>query len=495
MNLIKGNSIIFLLFLSISFLAQNNSKEYYDFVGKAEILYKAKDYKNSAVAYSLAFKANGWKGISEDRYNAACSWALANFIDSAFFQLNRIATKGNFADYTRVTTDADLNLLHDDKRWQPLLEIIKQNKEKAEIGLNKPLLHQLENILYKDQVYRNQIEEIEKKYGFDSKEIKNIWLTINKTDAENLTQVKSILDMYGWLGPDVVGEQGNSTLFLVIQHSDQKTQEKYLPMMREAVKQGKAHASDLALLEDRVALGQGKKQIYGSQISQDPNTGKYAVSPIEDEINVNKRRAEVGLEPIEEYVKHWDIVYKPGISTMPSSFWNTYLIEILLCSTVLVFLLGVMVIYKKTKVELFYSAWFWFYFIAITLCLYNWFTEAKNFGRLAGHSPVISLLDNLTNIVLIFIVIYFVNLILSKIFKRKHLIFELISISSSFSLFMLLSAKLIHKLYFPNSHITFFFNVFGILIPLGIFLAVKLILFLRQKAIKPSNLVDKREGQ
>jgi hypothetical protein len=67
------------------------------------------------------------------------------------------------------------------------------------------------------------------------------------------------LDKYGWLGADVVGGQGNSTLFLVIQHSDQATQEKYLPMMREAVKNGKAQGSSLALLEDRAALGQRQK--------------------------------------------------------------------------------------------------------------------------------------------------------------------------------------------------------------------------------------------
>jgi len=34
------------------------------------------------------------------------------------------------------------------------------------------------------------------------------------------------------------------------------------------------------------------------------------VAPIEDEPNVNKRRASVGLEPLEDYARHWDIEYK-----------------------------------------------------------------------------------------------------------------------------------------------------------------------------------------
>ncbi|SKB74926.1 hypothetical protein SAMN05660226_02969 [Parapedobacter luteus] len=43
-------------------------------------------------------------------------------------------------------------------------------------------------------------------------------------------------------------------------------------MKREAVK-GNANELDLALLEDRVALRQGKKQIYGSHMGRDPETG------------------------------------------------------------------------------------------------------------------------------------------------------------------------------------------------------------------------------
>jgi len=77
--------------------------------------------------------------------------------------------------------------------------------------------------------------------------------------------------------------------------------------MREAVKHGKAQASNLALLEDRVALGQGKKQIYGSQIGRDPETQLYYVSPLEDPDNVDKRREAVGLQPLAEYVSRWQI--------------------------------------------------------------------------------------------------------------------------------------------------------------------------------------------
>ena len=304
----KQITIMLAFFLSTHLtIGQNIPQEYFDLVKKADSLYNAKEFMRSANKYSEAFKANGWKGLPNDRYNAACSWALAAVPDSAFFQLDRIATKANYSNYGHVSTDPDLNSLHNDNRWKPLLEKIKQNKDKAEANLNKPLVSILDSIYFEDQTYRQQIEGIEKKYGWESKEMKAHWKIINEKDSINLIKVKAILDKYGWLGADVVGGQGNSTLFLVIQHSDQATQEKYLPMMREAVKNGKAQGSSLALLEDRVALGQGKRQIYGSQIGRDPETQIYYVSPLEDPDNVDKRRAEVGLGPLSEYVSHWQI--------------------------------------------------------------------------------------------------------------------------------------------------------------------------------------------
>lgn len=39
--------------------------------------------------------------------------------------------------------------------------------------------------------------------------------------------------------------------------------------------------------------------------------GKYDFHPIEDEANVDKRRAEIGLGPLEEYARLFGIEYKP----------------------------------------------------------------------------------------------------------------------------------------------------------------------------------------
>ncbi len=172
---------------------------------------------------------------------------------------------------------------------------------------NTQLALKLDSIYTEDQKYREQIDRVEKQFGWESKEMKALWKIINEKDSDNLINVKSILDQYGWLGENVVGKQGNSALFLVIQHSNLTTREKYLPLMREAVKKGNAKGKELALLEDRVALEQGKKQIYGSQIGRDNETNLYYVLPLEDPDNVDKRRAQVGLQPMADYASNWQL--------------------------------------------------------------------------------------------------------------------------------------------------------------------------------------------
>jgi hypothetical protein len=192
----------------------------------------------------------------------------------------------------------------------------------------KEVIEQLFIIDNDDQKYRIEVQELETKFGAKSKEVDAVWKLMNRTDSINLIKVKAILDKYGWLSVDDIGSQCNTALFMVIQHSDLKTQEHYIPLMREAVKSKKARPSELALLEDRVALRQGKKQIYGSQIGQYLNTLQYYVLPLEDPDNVDKRRAEVGLRPLSTYLEHWDLKwdleqYKKDLPAIVETFNTT----------------------------------------------------------------------------------------------------------------------------------------------------------------------------
>jgi hypothetical protein len=301
--------IIVFCLLVFNFTLGQDREKYAELINEAWTLYESGEYLMSGEKYAEAFIALGGRGMVNDRYNAACSWALANEIDSAFVQLFKIAENGNYTNLKHISTDTDLNVLHLDERWNKVIEKVKDNKEKAEANFDKDLVAILDTIYDDDQTYRQQIAEIQDKYGRESEEMKNHWEIITEKDSINLIKVKKILDEKGWLGADVIGGKGNLTLFLVIQHADIETQEKYLPMMQEAVKKGNASASSLALLEDRVALRNGGKQIYGSQIGYDEESDEYYVLPLLDPDNVDKKRAEVGLGTIQDYISRWKITW------------------------------------------------------------------------------------------------------------------------------------------------------------------------------------------
>ena len=308
----KFTFLFFLMLLNFFASGQNKFKpneKYTKHSSRAYSFYASKNYVQSALSYDTLFKLNQGQGLTSDKYNAACSWALAGNIEKAFLYLNKAVVVDKWANLSHLLSDSDLNTLHADKRWQPLIDTVKSNKEKAEANLNKPLVALLDSVYIEDQSGRRNLDTIQKQFGWQSKQMDSLWRKINYQDSVNLLRVKNIIDSHGWLGPDEVGQQGATTIFLVIQHADSLTQVTYVPKMREAVKKGKAQPQNLALLEDRILTNQGKEQIYGSQVRRNDQTGKFEFFPIQDEANVNKRRASVGLQPLEEYAKLFGFEY------------------------------------------------------------------------------------------------------------------------------------------------------------------------------------------
>jgi len=164
--------------------------------------------------------------------------------------------------------------------------------------LDKPLMAALDLIIKNDQEGRT-INSVDRQ----------VWNKKNsENDSVNMIKVADILRRYGWPGEEIIGWPGSSAIWAVIQHSTLENQEKYLPLMREAVKNGKARPAQLAMLEDRILVGKGKEQIYGTQAGTD-SLGIYKLYPIKDERNVNKRRFSAGLGPLQWYAKQIGLRY------------------------------------------------------------------------------------------------------------------------------------------------------------------------------------------
>jgi hypothetical protein len=169
--------------------------------------------------------------------------------------------------------------------------------------LDKPLIAVLDTIFKAD----NDLNQLNK--GEMNSPEWEAWIKkVNQVDSVNLIKVMVIINKYGWPGEDVIGWKGSSTLWVVLQHATLENQEKYVPLLKEAVKKGKTRSAQLALLEDRILVRKGQEQIYGSQPGTD-SLGNSIILPIKDERNVNKRRFSVGLGPLQWYAKDIGVQY------------------------------------------------------------------------------------------------------------------------------------------------------------------------------------------
>jgi hypothetical protein len=91
-----------------------------------------------------------------------------------------------------------------------------------------------------------------------------------------------------------------------------------LPVLLAAVERGDVRAADAAYLEDRVRVGEGLPQRYGTQFGYPATPGGTPVlSPIEDERCVDRRRAAVQLPPLAEYVHTFGAEYTPPSERCP----------------------------------------------------------------------------------------------------------------------------------------------------------------------------------
>lgn len=310
--------ISFCYFLIFGFSTSANAQsleEYEHRINIAKSLLEKYNYKEAGYYYSTAFAIHKNKGRINDHYHAARAWAMAGSIDSAYLELDELR-KRNYPEYLKISTDTAFLPLRNNPGWTVLLAKIKINKQKTDSLINSTLpkanftlIKLLDTIFFDDQFPRLQMDEVVKLYGMSSPQMKLHYAKTAGTDSINLLRINKMIKNHGWPKKDEVGDQGISTVFLVIQHADLTTQIHYLPRLKAASKRGDLAPSRLAVLEDRIARRQGKSQKYGTQLMMNNKTGKYYLQPVEDPINLDRRRKSVGLPPIKEYVKQWGIIW------------------------------------------------------------------------------------------------------------------------------------------------------------------------------------------
>lgn len=121
-------------------------------------------------------------------------------------------------------------------------------------------------------------------------------------DLKNTERMKQIIAEIGWPTISKVGVEGASNAWLLVQHADHDMvfQSECLRLMKEAPA-GEVNVINVAYLEDRVRVNEGRGQLYGTQFTQEG--GKHIPKTIEDVGDIDTRRAQVGMGPLLEQIQ------------------------------------------------------------------------------------------------------------------------------------------------------------------------------------------------
>lgn len=165
----------------------------------------------------------------------------------------------------------------------------KQKVKYPDIG------EELVNLMEEDQ-------KIAKKMRIKDEESRNLQEKFYQLNKKHRKRLKEIIENIGWPTISKVDKKGAQAAWLIAQHSDKDIvfQKECLSLMKD----NKDDVSDISLayLKDRVLKNQDKKQIYGTQLRKDEE-GNLEPYPIKNKEEVDKRRSEIGLESLSDYIE------------------------------------------------------------------------------------------------------------------------------------------------------------------------------------------------
>ena len=180
---------------------------------------------------------------------------------------------------------------------------ICKSVSKKEIVANKEIQLELIRMYVNDQAVRGHVmTDIITKYNLDPNSVVNDNTT--SVDGPNRNRLKEIIRDMGFPTRELVGKDAMIGIFFIIQHADMDKawQKSQLPNIEEAVRRGDMDGQRYAYLYDRIKINNGEKQLYGTQFSHvDKATRTAQLADTEDLENLDSRRRDMGMMPIEMY--------------------------------------------------------------------------------------------------------------------------------------------------------------------------------------------------
>ena len=199
---------------------------------------------------------------------------------------------------------------------EDLKEKIHVLKEKVKEAQTNFPTGDLENTVYVTRILTQMYlldQEVRNAFLSDLKD-PEVYPLISEMDAFHTQKMKEILNHHGWITISRFGSEADHQAWMLVQHADDDPlfQAGCLFVLEKLIEIGESNPKNYAYLYDRVALKFaqfGMKQKYGTQVNA--SEGEFKLCPYEGTgSELNQRRREMGLEPINAYLEEVKSFYQ-----------------------------------------------------------------------------------------------------------------------------------------------------------------------------------------
>jgi hypothetical protein len=160
--------------------------------------------------------------------------------------------------------------------------------------LNAELRNQLLSLIEEDERVRTEL-------AADGSLFEGYYPRMESVHRKNTAVLRTIIDQHGWPGFDLVDQDGEEAAWRIMQHSigEPDFMRSALKLLKTAVENQQAPSWQIAYLEDRIRMFEGRLQLYGTSFDWDEQGQMSPYPAIENPEQLNERRAEMGLPPLE----------------------------------------------------------------------------------------------------------------------------------------------------------------------------------------------------
>jgi hypothetical protein len=243
-------------------------------------------------------------------YNLACALSINRQLDKCFHYLALAVQMEPSLD---PLLEPDLVTARDDPRWGAFEDKLvatlnaKSNNTYRDIEYAKALWR----LRAWDQAFFVEVGIAGRKIGMKSSVVEALWKFKFMIQQRNQAELERLIAGKGWPRIGDVGREAAMAAFLVMMHSENGHQKKYLATIKKICEANELSWERYAAIYDRSLFNDNKPQKYGTHTKYNEQTKTTELYPLEDESKVNEWRNEIGLPPLEEYLKQFNIVFRP----------------------------------------------------------------------------------------------------------------------------------------------------------------------------------------